>query len=149
MWSISRHIRSLCSASTWNILKSILVNCRDLTFTLYYLHVKAHQDDDVALNKFSQKLQLNCICNHLAKQSISKSTQQQQQDSYLFPLEPIGIFIKCTKMSSSAGQKIHFHAHCQLAKALFLQKQILSNYRFEEVGWELVHVTLHSVAWLF
>ncbi len=38
-----------------NILKKILVNCQDLTFTLYYLHVKAHQDDNVAFDKLSQK----------------------------------------------------------------------------------------------
>ncbi len=30
-----------------DILKNKLVNCQDLTFTLYYLHVKAHQDDTV------------------------------------------------------------------------------------------------------
>ncbi len=132
-----------------DILNNILVNCQDLTFTLYYSHLKAHEDDNVAFNKLSQKLQLNCICNHLAKQCISKSTQQQQQDSYLFPLEPIGIYIKDAKLSSGAGQQIRFHAHCQLAKALFLLKQILSGNGFEEVGWESVHVTLHSVPRLF
>jgi hypothetical protein len=50
---------------------------------------------------------------------------------------------------SSAGQQIHFHAHRQLAKALFLWKQILSGNGFKEVGWELVHATLHSVPQLF
>jgi hypothetical protein len=100
-----------------DILKNILVNCQDLTFTLYYLHVKAHQDDNVAFNKLSRKLQLNCICDHLAKQRISESTQQQQQDSYLFPLEPIGIFIKGAKLSSGTGQQIRLHAHRQLAKS--------------------------------
>ena len=50
-----------------DILKNILVNCRNLTFTLHYLHVKAHQDENVAFDKLSRKLQLNCICNHLAK----------------------------------------------------------------------------------
>jgi hypothetical protein len=132
-----------------DILKNICVNCRDLTFILYYLHIKAYKDDNVACNKLSWKLQLNCICNHLAKQRISKSAQQQQQDSQLFPLEPISIFIKGTKLSSSTGQQICFHAHCQLAKALFLQKQILSGDGFKEVGWELVHATLYSVRRLF
>ncbi len=41
-----------------DILKHILINCRDLTFTLYYSHVKAHQDDSVAFNKLSRKSQL-------------------------------------------------------------------------------------------
>ncbi len=60
-----------------DILKNILVNCQDLSFTLYYSHMKAHQDSNVAFNKLCQKLQLNCICNHLVKQRISKSVQQQ------------------------------------------------------------------------
>ncbi len=33
-----------------DILKNIHVNCQDLTFTLYYLHVKAHQDDNVTFD---------------------------------------------------------------------------------------------------
>jgi hypothetical protein len=31
-----------------DILKNILVNCHDLTFTLYYSHVKANQDDNIS-----------------------------------------------------------------------------------------------------
>jgi hypothetical protein len=96
--------------------------------------VKAQQDDNVAYNKLSRKLQLNCNCNHLAKQRISRPVQQQQQNSYLFPLEPIGIFIKGAKLLSSTGQQICFHAHHQLAKALVLWKQILSSNGLEEVG---------------
>ena len=65
---------SLCCKHS-DILKNILVNCRDLTFTLYYLHMKAHQDDNFAINKLSQKLQLNCICDHLAIQCIRESMQ--------------------------------------------------------------------------
>jgi hypothetical protein len=128
-----------------DILKNILVNCQDLTFTLYYSHVKAHQDDNVAFDKLSWKLQINCICNHLAKQRISKSAQLHQQDSPLFPLERNSIFLKGAKLSSDAGQQIRFHMHCQLAKVLFLQKKILSGNGFKEVGWESVHATLHSV----
>jgi hypothetical protein len=50
-------IPSCCKHS--DILKNLLVNCQDLTFTLYYLHVKAHQDDNVPFDKLSWKLQLN------------------------------------------------------------------------------------------
>jgi hypothetical protein len=51
-----------------DILKNILVHCRDLPFTTFYLHIKAHQDDNESFDKLSQKAQLNCICNHAAKQ---------------------------------------------------------------------------------
>ncbi len=60
-----------------DILKNTLVNCRDLNLTLDYSHVKAHQDENVAFDKLSRKLQLNCICNHLAKQQISTLAQAQ------------------------------------------------------------------------
>ncbi len=107
--------------------------------------MKAHQDDNVTFNKLIQKLQLNCICDHLAKQRISKFVQLQQQDSHLFPLEAIGIFIKGAKLSSDTGQQVCIQVHRQLVKALFLQKKILSGGRFKEVGWESIHAPLHSV----
>ena len=50
-----------------DILKTILVHCHDLSFTLHYLHVKVHQDDNAAFVKLSRKSQLNCICDHAAK----------------------------------------------------------------------------------
>jgi hypothetical protein len=43
----------------------------DLTFSINYTHVKAHQDDTKLFDKLSRNLQLNCICNHLAKQRLS------------------------------------------------------------------------------
>ncbi len=140
-------ISSCCKHS--DILENILINCRDLTFTLHYLHVKAHQDDNVTFDKLSRKSQLNCICDHLAKQRISNLAQQQQRNNSLFPLEPISVFIGGTKLSSDTCQLIQFHAHRQLAKALFLQKKILSGNGFHKVGWESVHSTLHSVLRLF
>ncbi len=59
-------IQSRCCHS--NILKTILVHCRGLSFTTYYLHIKAHQDDNASFNKLNRKAQLNCICDHAAKQ---------------------------------------------------------------------------------
>jgi hypothetical protein len=44
-------IPSCCKHS--NILKKILVNCQDLSFTTYYSHVKAHQDDSVSFANLS------------------------------------------------------------------------------------------------
>jgi hypothetical protein len=50
-----------------DILKTILVNYRDLAFTTYYSHIKAHQDDQTSFKNLSRKAQLNCICDHAAK----------------------------------------------------------------------------------
>ncbi len=140
-------IPSRCKHS--DIIKNILVNCCKLTFTLHISHVKAHQDDNVAFDKLSRKLQLNCICDHLAKQRISNLAQLQQRGNYLFPLEEIRAFIKGEKLSLDASQQIPFHAHHQLAKMLFLWKKILSGKGFDKVGWDSVHGALHSVSRLF
>jgi hypothetical protein len=55
----SYRIPSQCRHS--DILKTILVHCRGFSFTTYYLHVKAHQDDNGTFAKLSRKSQLNCI----------------------------------------------------------------------------------------
>jgi hypothetical protein len=111
--------------------------------------VKAHQNDNVTFDKLSRKLQLNCICDHLAKQRISNLAQLQQRGNYLFPLKEIRAFIKGKKPSLDASQQIRFHAHHQLARMLFLWKKILSGKGFDEVGWDSIHGALHSVLWLF
>jgi hypothetical protein len=40
-------------------------------FSINYSHVKAHQDNTTSFKKLSRSSQLNCICNHLAKQRLS------------------------------------------------------------------------------
>jgi hypothetical protein len=140
-------ISSCCKHS--DILKNILVNCHDLTFSVHYSHIKVHQDDTFSFDKLTRKSQLNCICDHLAKQRIGKLARLKHQPSSLFFLEPIGIFIAGAKLLSKPGQQMRFHAHRQLAKALFLQKKILSEDGFDKVGWPEVHATLHSVLRLF
>jgi hypothetical protein len=98
-----------------DILKSILVNCRNSTFSINYSHVKAHQDDTTPFEKLSRSLQLNCICDHLAKQRLSNGEAEPKGGSQLFPLEPISIFVGGEKLSSEAGPLLRFHAHRQLA----------------------------------
>jgi hypothetical protein len=89
-----------------DIFKNILVNCRDLTFSINYSHVKVHQDDTTPFKKLSRSLQLNCICDHLAKQRLSDGEAKPKGGSQLFPLEPIGIFVGGEKLSSEAGPQL-------------------------------------------
>ncbi len=58
-------IPSRCCLS--DILKTILVHCRKLSFMTYYLHIKVHQDNNKTFAQLSRKAQLNCICDHAAK----------------------------------------------------------------------------------
>ena len=58
-------IPSRCRHS--DILKNILVHCRDLSFATTYSHIKAYQDDHTSFKNLDRKAQLNCICDHAAK----------------------------------------------------------------------------------
>jgi hypothetical protein len=57
---------------------------------------------------------------------VGKPGQSKHSGDLLFPLEPIGILIDGKKLISEPGPQQGFHAHQQLAKALFLWKKIIS-----------------------
>ncbi len=132
-----------------NILKNILVNCRGLSFTTYYSHVKGHQDNLVSFANLSQKAQLNCICDHTAKQQIALNGSDSPVPGRMFPLETIGIFVNGEKMTSDIGGQIRFWAHCQLALSYYNNPGILSHKQFDDINWPSVHGTLHKLLRLF
>ncbi len=132
-----------------DILKTILVHCCGLTFTTYYSHIKAHQDDNVSFSKPSRKSQLNCICNHAAKQRIATNGKDGTKSRGMFPLEPVGLFIGDAKMMINIWEQIHFWAHRQLAKNFFNIRKILSQSQFESIDWVSIHRTLHDLPRLF
>jgi hypothetical protein len=86
-----------------DILKTFLVHCRSLLFTTYYSHIKAHQDDWELFSKLSRKAQLNCICDHAAKQQIAADGMEAATPCRMFLLEPIGLFVRDQKMTSETG----------------------------------------------
>ncbi len=74
-----------------DILKNILVHCRELSFVMYYSHIKAHQDDNTSFNQLSRKMQLNCICNHAVKYRIAKDGIEKSEPGKMFSFEPVGV----------------------------------------------------------
>jgi hypothetical protein len=86
----------------------ILVHCQGLSFTTYYLHIKAHQDDNALFDKLRQKAQLNCICDHVAKQGIAADGLEGATSGQMFPLKPIGLFVCGEKMTSKTGDQSDF-----------------------------------------
>jgi hypothetical protein len=140
-------IPSRCCHS--NILKTILVYCRGLTFTMYYLHVKAHQDDKDSFSKLSRKAQLNSICNHATKVRISADGMEATAFCKMFPLEPVRIFVGRQKTTSETGDHIRFWAHHCLAQDYYRNHKVLSTKQFDQVDWKSVHNTLHGLPRLF
>jgi hypothetical protein len=89
-----------------DILKTILINCRDLSFAMHYSHIKAHQDDQTSFENLDRKAQLNCICDHAAKFRIAADAHERSAPGKMFPLEPVGVYVQGEKMTSKTGESI-------------------------------------------
>jgi hypothetical protein len=139
------------SSQCWHsdILKNILVHCRDLSFVMYYLHIKAHQDEQTSFKQLGRKAQLNCICDHAAKYRIAKDKIGKSEQGKMFPLEPVGVFVRGEKMTSDMGSHIWYSAHCQLARTYYRDHKTLSFDQFNAVDWKSIHTTLHNLPRLF
>jgi hypothetical protein len=78
--------------SSWahsDILKNILVNCGELSFTRLYSHVRAHQDDRLGYNALSRPSQLNCSTDFNAKKALRDIQPMNLPRQNAFPLEPV------------------------------------------------------------
>jgi hypothetical protein len=120
-----------------------------ITPRAHYSHVKVHQDDSVSFANLSQKAQLNCICNHTAKQRIAINGLDSPAPGCMFPLGPIGMFVNGEIMTSDTGEQLRFWAHHQLSGSYYYSQGILSHEQFDEIDWLSVHKTLKDLPWLF
>jgi hypothetical protein len=140
-------IPSRCRHS--NILKNILVHCRELSFITYYSHIKVHQDNNTSFNQLSRKVQLNCICDHAAKYHIAKDGIEKLEPGKMFPLKPLGVFVQGEKMTSDMGSHIRYWAHYQLPQNYYQEHKLLLHNQFDAIDWKSVHNLLHGLPQLF
>ena len=140
-------IPSRCRHS--NILKTILVNCRDLSFAMHYSYIKAHQDNQRSFQNLDRKVQLNCICDHAEKFQIAADGQEHSAPGKMFPLEPVEVYVQGEKMTSETGGSIQYWAHYQLVRNYYQEHDILSHEKFDAIDWRPIHNTLHDLPRLF
>ena len=72
-----------------DILKNIMVNCRDLSFDVAYRHVKAHQDNHRLFADLSHQSQLNCMMDWMAKRVLQAQERDLKNPRKVFPLEQV------------------------------------------------------------
>ena len=132
-----------------DILKNILVNCSTLSFTRFFSHVKAHQDEEEDWTQLTRESQLNCGCDYGAKKRIYSSDPPEELRQRAFPLEPITLFVGDEKITSESGPVIRFAAHKQEARSLFSSLQILRPDQFDAVAWAQIHRSLHRAPKMF
>jgi hypothetical protein len=75
-------IPSRCQHS--DILKNLLVNCWYMSFTLYYSHVKAHQDDKKSFKKLSRQPHRQATnCNQWRGRHDARTNIPPQADRFI------------------------------------------------------------------
>ncbi len=95
-----------CSHS--DILKNIMANCSNLSFSRLYSHVRAHQDKGKAYGVLTKDAQLNCQMDYLAKKAIYETHAHKEAHMRRFPLEPICVFLGRSKLTSDKGERLQF-----------------------------------------
>ena len=135
-------IPSRCRHS--DILKTIMVNCTNLSFQREYHHVAAHQDVHTRWENLTRVAQLNSACDAGAKAIIHSMDVTNPPPQKAFPLEPICMFVEGKKMTSDTGAHIRYAAGRRIARSFFHQTSRMFTDAFDEVDWPHVHRTLNE-----
>ena len=127
-----------------DVLKNILVNCSNLSFDQFYLHVLAHQDEKEDYQDLSIPSQLNVNMDFNAKQALLDLQLTNLPHQRAFPLEPVCVFAGLWKITADMGPQAQYLAHLKLAHQKFHQMNILDNYSNLLFNCFYLHVRAHQ-----
>ena len=143
----STRIPARCKHS--DILKTIMINCKDLTFQRRYAHVKAHQDDIDEYDNLDRRSQLNCLMDGTAKRDIWDLAGEELPPQQMFPLEPVAIYLDGHKLTSDCGAPVRYWVQKQIAEEVFYKRRILTPQQFHRLAWRQVYDALHQAPRMF
>jgi hypothetical protein len=116
-----------------------------------YIHVYGHMDQHLPWLQLNLTQQLNCVCNSLAKQAVTKAIIDgyQEGQAQLLPREDIALIVWGDKVTGNISGPICFHASKAVARKYHLHQQKKGKWtheQFEEVNWEHLDLALKSKA---
>jgi hypothetical protein len=92
--------------------------------------------------------QLNCVCNTLAKCSVTTATNHGYHDrpTQLLPKEDVALVIWDNKITGDISPHLRFHASKEVARRYLASRprDKWSNDRFEAVDWEHLDLALKN-----
>jgi hypothetical protein len=91
-----------------DILKNIMVNCSNLSFSCQYLHVQAHQDKKMSYQQLPRPTQLKCRMDASAKGQLWGLEGDVLPPQDVFPLEPLAVFVGKEKLTSGSEELLRF-----------------------------------------
>ena len=91
-----------------DVLKILMVQCTDLTFSCRYSHVAAHQDDAAMVSLLERPAQLNCYMDGLAKVTLWSQEADNLPRQRPLPLEPVVVYSGNSKLTTGMKNELTF-----------------------------------------
>ncbi len=147
----SHHLRCIWpSAKCADICRSLKRTKPLLNGAFQYVHVYRHMDQYLKWEQLTLTQQLNCVCNTLAKKSITTAIIHGYHDiqSQLLPKEDVALVIWGNKITGNILPPLWFHASKEVARKYLAthKKDRSSNKRFNAVDWEHLDLALKNKA---
>ena len=147
----SRRIQS--GRSCADILRVLRTLRMELPVPVTFIHVHSHMDDKLSWEQLSLEQQLNCQCDTLAKESVSRyilnQTSNVTRNQRLLPKEAAGIFVQGTKLTSDPTTALRYLLGKHAAKHFLCSEQGWTAEQFDEVGWDWLHTVLATKPIMF
>ena len=147
----SRRIK--CGRPCADILRLLRTIRNELPLSPTFCHVKAHMDDKLSWEQLSLEQQLNCNCDALAKDSITRTLEsfhgERSRYSQLLPMEAVGLFVNNQKITSDPTNELRYLLSKSDAKTFLTNEQGWTDVQFDEVGWDWLHKVLISKPVMF
>jgi hypothetical protein len=116
-----------------------------------YIHVYGHKDQHLPWSQLNLMQQLNCVCDSLAKQAVTKAIidGNQEGQAQLLPREDIAIIVWGDKVTGDISGPIRFHTSKAVTCKYHLHQRKKGKWtheQFKEVDWEHLDLALKSKA---
>jgi hypothetical protein len=115
-----------------------------------YVHVYGHMDRMLKWDQLMLIQQLNCVCDTLAKCSVTTAINNGYHDSptQLLPKEDVALVIWGNKITGDISPHLRFHASKEVAQRYLASqpRDKWSTERFDAVDWEHLDLALKNKA---
>ena len=142
----NRRIRP--SAKCADILRSLKAVKPLLNGTFHYTHVYGHMDRMLKWEQLTLIQQLNCVCDTLAKNSVSNAISSGYHDrpTQYLPKEDVALVIWGNKITGDISPHLRFHASKEIARKYLTsrRKDKWTNDRLNAVDWEHLDLALKN-----
>ena len=136
------------SAKCANIRRSLKAVTPLLNGTFCYVHVYGHMDRMLKWEQLTLTQQINCVCDTLAKRSVTTAINHGYHDrpTQLLPKEDAALVIWGNKITGDISPHLRFHASKEVARKYLASRprNKWSNDRFNAVDWEHLDLALKN-----